>query len=208
MSYSFSNTTNTATNNNNNFSQSDDSKNDIKPDNSVSIQDSISCLEWMNYNQSMPNNFFASVGWDSTFRLFEVNQANYGSSISQKATANIGTPALSCCWSPDNSQIYCGCIDGTIKSIDTTNMSVSNVGKMNTGISTLHMIPGQNILISTAYENNIQFWQNGNPSPVFTLDVGNKVFASDFKNNLYTCGTANEKIIFFDINNMQQKTVL
>ena len=70
-------------------------------------------------------------------------------------------------------------------------MNVSNIGKHNTGVSSLHMIPGQNILISTAYENNIHFWQMGNPNPTFTLDVNNKVFASDFKNNIFACGTGN-----------------
>lgn len=48
----------------------------------------------------------------------------------------------------------------------------------------------------------------GNPNPTFTLDVGNKVFASDFKNNIFACGTGNEKIVIFDIANMQQKTIL
>ena len=72
MSYGFSantNTNNNANNNNANNSLTDDSKNDIKPDNSVNIQDSISSLSWMNMNNTM-SNFFASVGWDSTLRLY------------------------------------------------------------------------------------------------------------------------------------------
>lgn len=74
MSYGFSNTTNTVNNttnvnNNANSSLGDDSKNDIKPDNSVNIQDSISSLAWMNMNNTS-SNFFASVGWDSALRLY------------------------------------------------------------------------------------------------------------------------------------------
>ena len=186
----------------------DDSKNDIKPDNSVNIQDSISSLAWMSMNGNIPSNYFASVGWDSTLRLYEVNQANYGSSIVQKSTTPLGVPALSCCWALDNSKIFIGCIDGSIKAVDTNNMAVTDVGKHTSGVSSLHIIPNQNILISTAYEKNIQFWQMGNPNPAFTLDVGNKVFASDFKNNLFVGGTANEKLVFFDVANINQKTIL
>ena len=145
MSYGY-NSTSTTTNN-----HADDSKNDIKPDNSVNIQDSISSLSWMYPSGGMSNNFFSSVGWDSTLRLYEVSQANYGSSIAQKSTANLGTPALCCCWAPDNSKIFVGCIDGTIKAVDTSNMSVMDIGKQNAGISSLHMVPNQNILTSTAY---------------------------------------------------------
>lgn len=71
MSFGFSSNNNTNTTNisNTNNNINDDSKNDIKPDNTVNLQDSISCLSWMNMNNTS-SNFFASVGWDSTLRLF------------------------------------------------------------------------------------------------------------------------------------------
>ena len=158
----------------------------------------------MHPSSATSNNYFSSVGWDSTLRLYEVSQG----SIIQKSSAFLETPALSCCWAPDNSKIFAGCIDGTIKAIDTSNMSVTGIGKQTAGISSLHMVANQNILISTAYENNIQFWQLGSPNPVFTVDAGNKVFTSDFKNNLLVAGTAHEKLIFIDFSNPSQKTKL
>lgn len=48
----------------------------------------------------------------------------------------------------------------------------------------------QNVLISNAYENNINFWQGG-PNPIFTVDVMNKVFVTDYQNNVLAGGTAN-----------------
>ena len=48
----------------------------------------------------------------------------------------------------------------------------------------------------------------GNNGPVFSVDVGNKVFCSDFQGSLFVGGCSNEKIALFDINNPNQKTVL
>lgn len=72
------------------------------------------------------------------------------------------------------------------------------MGKHNASISNLHFIPQQNVLISNAYENNIHFWQGG-PNPVFSVDVMNKVYASDYKNGTFVGGTANEKIFLIDM---------
>lgn len=88
-------------------------------------------------------------------------------------------------------------------------MNVQDIGKHNASVSNLHYIPNQNILISNAYENNIHFWQGG-PNPIFTVDVMNKVFTSDYKNNILVGGTANQKIFFIDMNTINNgtKTIL
>jgi hypothetical protein len=72
----------------------------------------------------------------------------------------------------------------------------------------LHIVPNQNVLISAAFENNVHFWQPGNSQPVFTIDMGNKVFSSDFANPLLLLGLANEKIGIVDITNTNNKTIL
>ena len=73
----------------------------------------------------------------------------------------------------------------------------------------MHYAPQQNILISTAYENSINFWQGG-PNPVLSVDVLNKVYVSDFKNGVLAGGTASEKIFIIDMNTVSSgtKTIL
>ena len=59
-------------------------------------------------------------------------------------------------------------------------------------------MPGQNVLISTAYENNVNFWQGG-PNPVMSIPVDNKIFISDYSNNILAGATANERLFFMDM---------
>ena len=81
-------------------------------------------------------------------------------------------------------------MDGTIKIMDINTQTISEVGKHNASITKLHYIPQQNVLISSAYENNINFWQGG-PNPVLSVDVINKVFVTDYKNGILAGGTLN-----------------
>jgi WD40 repeat protein len=112
---------------------------------------------------------------------------------------------MSCCWNSDCTALYVGCIDGTIKIIDVNTQNVNDIGKHTAAVSNLHYIPQQNALISTAYENNIHFWQGG-PNPMLTVDVMNKVFVSDYKSGILAGGTANEKIFIIDMNTVSSGT--
>lgn len=111
---------------------------------------------------------------------------------------NFNTVALCSCWNADCSALYIGCMDGTIKILDINTQSISEIGKHNASVNNLHYIPQQNVLVSTGYENNIHFWQGG-PNPVFSADVMNKVFVSDYKNGVLAGATANEKVFLIDM---------
>lgn len=113
-----------------------------------------------------------------------------------------------CVWSQDGQNIYVGDVAGLIQAYNVANGNFVDIGKHNAAISALHVVPGQGIIISAAYESTINFWQPGNNQPIFVLDMGNKVFCTDFSNPLLLVCMANEKIGIVDINNANQKTIL
>lgn len=174
---------------------SDDYVNDIKLDQSVSLADSASSLRWY---QNPQMSIFAGTFWDKTIRIFEVTQANGGPTIVQKVMSTLPVAPTCSCWNADCTALYVGCVDGTIKMVDVNTMNVTDVGKHNASISNVHFVPQQNILISTAFENSINFWQ-GSPQPVLSVDVLNKVFVSDYKNGILAGGTCSEKIFVIDM---------
>lgn len=106
-------------------------------------------------------------------------------------STKINSPLTACCWSNDNSAVYIGCGDGSIKALDVNSQNVVDIGRASAGISSLHCIQSQNIIISTGYENNVHFWQPGNNSPVFSSNCENKIYCADFKENLLVAGCSN-----------------
>lgn len=113
-----------------------------------------------------------------------------------------------CVWAQDGQFIYVGDITGLVQGFNVQTQQFSDIGKHTAAISALHIIPNQNILISAAFENNIHFWQPGNAQPVFSVDMGNKVFSSDFSNPILVTGLGNEMIGIVDVTNPSNKTIL
>ena len=157
----------------------DDYKNDLKPDQSMlAYNDSLSSIAWA--SQQMPN-FFATTSWDGELRVLAIEQGQFGPAIFQKVSYKFQMPALKCTWNEQNTNIYVGLLDGSIKVYDLGSGQVADVGRHNAGISSLHFIPGMNAIISTAFESNVHVWQPGNPNPLMTIQADNKVICCDFK---------------------------
>ena len=94
-----------------------------------------------------------------------------GKAIYQKVAYKFQMPALKCTWNDQNTNIYVGLADGSIKAYDLGSNQVADIGRHGAAINSLHFIPGQNALISTAYENTINTWQPGNPNPVLSINA-------------------------------------
>lgn len=117
-------------------------------------------------------------------------------------------PALKCVWNDQSTQIYVGLMDGSLKVFDIGSGKIAEVGKHGAAISSIHFVPGMNTIVSSGYENNINFWQLGNQNPVLTVNADNKVYTSDFQFPVLIAGTANEKILLVDINNSNTRSIV
>ena len=171
------------------ISGQDDYNTDIKPDNNCApLTDAVSSIEWIGNNMG---NIFACTCWDGSLRVYEVFNAGYTPALQIKINVKAKSPLTKCVWSQDNTIIYVGDITGLIQAFNLQTQQFTDVGKHNAAISALHVIPGQNIVISAAFENNVYFWQPGNTAPVFTIDMGNKVFCSDFAYPILLTGLGN-----------------
>ena len=147
----------------------DDYKNDIKPDQSVpNFQDSISSISW-----APPNigNYFAASTWDKDLRIMSLEQGLTGYSIFQKISYKFNFPVLKCTWNDQGNQVFVGLMDGSIKLFDLATKKIIDVGKHGAPISSLHYVTGMNAIVSTAYEPTVHIWQQGNSSPVLSINT-------------------------------------
>lgn len=99
-------------------------------------------------------------------------------------------------------------MDGAIKVYDTGSGQVADIGRHNSAINSLQFSSNQNILISTGYENIVNFWQPGNLSAVFSLDAGNKIYTSDCQFPTVVAATVDEKIMIVDATNTNSRSIV
>ena len=69
---------------------------------------------------------------------------------------------MKCAWNDQNSQLYVGLSDGSIKLYDFGSSQTIQVGQHTKPISSLTYSVSLNGVISTAYEPNAYIWQPGN----------------------------------------------
>lgn len=137
------------------------------------LTSSVKSISW---SPEPDNKMFAATSWDNSVRIFKAD--SFG--IANVCDTQVASPALACCWNDDSTVLFLGCMDGTIKIMDVNTLQMSEIGKHQAPVTSLHHIPKLNILLSSAFENSIHFWQNG-PQPVYSVNAGNKVYVSDYK---------------------------
>lgn len=189
----------------------DESLNDfnVSP-NTPPFEDSISSISWATSNPSGGRQTMFAVGtWDSGVRVFNVEQNEQGLvHVAQKFMMKLTAPVMSVAWNAQSNIVFAGCADGVVRAVDLASSKSMDVGKHTGPVKDIFFATNQNTIISTSFDKNINFWQMGNPNPIFNVNLPHKLYAADFQNPLFVAGMSNEKILMFDINNVNQKVIL
>lgn len=189
----------------------DESLNDFNCDMSTPpFEDSISCICWTPaLGPGTKPTMFAVGTWDGYVRVFNVEQNQQGNvCIMQKFSMKVSAPIMGLAWNAQNTGLFAGCGDNSIRGIDLTSSKDVPLGKHNSPVKDVFFVAAQNMVISTSYDKNINIWQPGNPNPVFNLPLNNKVYVADFVNPIFGAGLSEEKVMLFDINNINRKVIL
>jgi WD40 repeat protein len=152
---------------------------------------------------------FAVGTWDGSLRIFNVEQNQQGNvGVVQKFSMKLQAPIMGLAWNGQNNGLFLGCADNFVRAVDLSASKSVDIGKHTSPVKDVFFVAAQNTIISTSYDKNINFWQVGNPNPVFNLPIANKIYVSDFVNPIFGAGLADEKILLFDINNIGRKVIL
>jgi len=125
------------------------------------LVDSLSCIDW----SKNIKNFFATTGWDGSLKIYQVGLGQGQCCIQEKASYFVpnGMPLTVCCWNQDSSLLFVGAIDGAIRCLDTNSGVFYDIGmhKSQQALNHMSFLADKNVLLTTAYDNDINFWQPG-----------------------------------------------
>lgn len=152
---------------------------------------------------------FAVGTWDGGVRIFNMEPGEQNNIFAvQKFQLKLPAPVLSLCWNPQGTGLFVGCADNFVRAVDLSAGKSMEVGKHTGPVKDVFYVAQQNAIISTSYDKNINFWQMGNPNPIYNVNLQYKLYASEFQYPLFAAGLSGEKILLFDINNINQKVIL
>jgi len=180
----------------------DDSLTDLGLDNQANNpSDTVSSLQWM---PNLQMKILAASTWDGKIYLYEALMSGYQKYLTQKMVyTSQNEPILSLSWKKDSSMIFAGCGDNSVKAFDVNSGKSMIVGSHDGPVHSVHWIEQMNALMSISYNQQIKFWQLGNPNAVFQVASDSRIFASDFNYPYVFLGMNNDQLNIFDLNQMQ-----
>jgi len=129
---------------------------------------------------------------------------NYSAKLVLKGGFEVEDPILSLAWCDDDAtKIFGGCINGSVKVLDVSAGKHMNVGVHDNSVKSVYWIPKANLVMSLSFDKSMRFWDCRQQNPAAAIDLGQKVFCSDFLFPYVAVGLSDEKMIFLDLNNLQ-----
>lgn len=156
-------------------------------------------VEYMEFSPMMPS-IFAAISWDCTLRIYEIGNGQ----IVQKNCLQLPAYPLSMAWRPDGNAVYISLSDNTIQLAD---FSMNNLQKFSDCAATVHKLksaPSINGLIGFDMSNKINVYMQGNPGPVFSLQLKYAVMDVDISDYLVLIIMADSYSTIIDLHSLNQ----
>ncbi|RXG60002.1 Mitotic checkpoint protein BUB3 [Armadillidium vulgare] len=176
------------------------------------------CIQSVKFGPSS-SQFLLVASWDKTVRLYDVSNNNLRLQYSHSSSV------LDCCFQ-DAVHAFSGGLDNTLKMFDLNTSSETTVGTHDAAISQqsigkvekitlirfvnrcVEYCPEVNLVITGSWDTNVKLWDPRGPREAGSFQQPNKVYTIGLCGERVVVGTANRKVMVWDLRNMgfaQQK---
>jgi len=154
-------------------------------------EDSISDISF-----SPQSDHLAVASWDKKVRIYEISQSGTSEG---KALFEHELPVLSCHWSKDGTKVAGGGADRAARMLDLNsgNNTAQQVGLHEQPIRAIRFFDGPSsspMLVTGSWDKTIKYWDLRSSTPAATVQMQERVYSLDVKDNLLVVGTADRYI--------------
>ncbi|UVC54017.1 hypothetical protein MACJ_003345 [Theileria orientalis] len=170
--------------------------------------DSISQITWSQTSEPL---LLAAGSWDRTLRIW-----SFKNSPSSELTADLictfkqNEPILCSTFTNvrpgcDSVKLFGGGCNGVVLMYDLKKASPHGmlIARHDQPIMGVHWSPKFKLLMTCGWDGNVRAWDGRQQGPVWSENVGSKIFASDFKNNVLCVADGLKKLSAWNLENIQ-----
>jgi len=162
--------------------------------------DTVSSISW---TPSGNNPTFATSDWASYIRIYNLDPDSLA--LAQQACFDAESPCLSVKWHEDETTVFAGCTDGSVKSYDIATGNCSVIGNHEGPVKSVHWIPASNTLLTLSFDKTLRFWDPRQIEPVAMHRLDYKVYCSDMLYPYLILGLSEAKCLVVDLTKPQEE---
>ena len=149
---------------------------------------SIGCIEYWNFGVLVLD--FSSINLSRCFCV----------SVNHEQNSNV----LDSAFSPDGGTVFSCGTDKAVRMWQLSGGAPPNgisqqIGVHDAPVKSVHFLPRTNLVVSGGWDRKLKFWDARQPNPVGVLDMPERVYTMDVREDLLVVGTANRQIISYDV---------
>lgn len=158
------------------------------------------------FNNYLDQKVIACSCWDGKLKLYKLSLQYQQGFLDQVKQVEYEQPMLSIAWF-DNSKIFIGCGDGSLKAYDFNgNQGLTNIGMLNSPICKLFWVKELNAICVLTYDKRLTLWSiNQQQNLTLEKQLKHTPFTADMVDSLLLVGMSEEKYILQDLQHIQNQ---
>jgi len=163
--------------------------------------DGISNVVW-----SPTANHLVASSWDGSVRCWEVQEqgGQVRSMPKAQVTHENQAPVLSACFSGDGSTVFSVGADNAVRMWNLAGAAPPNgvaqqIGVHNAPIKGVGFLKSTGLVVSGGWDRLLKFWDCRQPNPVGQLELPERVYSMDVRDNLLVVACAGRHIISYEV---------
>lgn len=166
--------------------------------------DSVSCLS-VNGNRTTPTNMLIAGSWDNSLSMYELQYAPTGAvtNIIRHQQLMHDAPVLCSDIGPDGMTTFSAGADGNIRMWNATQpvATAQIIGRHEQPVKCMKFLEKSQVLVTASWDKSIKIWDLRTPNPVAQMQLSERVYAMDAKEDIIVAGTADKVIHIFQLQN-------
>jgi mRNA export factor len=163
--------------------------------------DGVACMA-VNGNMTTNTTMLLAGSWDNHLYMYELQyQAGNISNIVKHHQLPHEAPVLCADVASDGMTTFSAGCDGQVRMWNASQpvTSVQVIGKHDAPIRCMRFLPEANLLVTGSWDKSVRLWDCRSPNPAAVLQLSERVYAMDAKQQAIVVGTADKMVSVFQL---------
>lgn len=120
-------------------------------------------------------------------------------------------PALCSAFSSDGGTVFTGGVDNAVRmwtlgqQLTTPNAVPQQIGAHTAPVKSIGFLKSSNMIVSGGLDKKLNFWDARSPNPVGSIDLPERCYDIDVRENLMVVATADRSVLVYDVSGSQPR---